>query len=95
MLTDHIEAAFAASQKLVLPDVLTVKRLMSTLGKSGSAVRSLLRSGRIPATKIGKTWLVEREAFLRSLTPEYERQWRLAQRPRGRVMPLPRRREGM
>lgn len=55
MLTIPDSAASAAS-----PDLLTVEQMAEMLGLSTNTVRSLCRSGQIPAVHIGRRWYVPR-----------------------------------
>ena len=54
---------------LLLPDLLTVEDLAFHLQRSQSAICNMLRAGVIPGRKIGKRWIVDRDALLRSLSP--------------------------
>ena len=42
------------------PDMLTVEQLAQMLGLSQNTVRSLCRSGELPAVHIGRRWYVPR-----------------------------------
>lgn len=42
------------------PDLLTVEQMAEMLGLSTNTVRSLCRSGQIPAVHIGRRWYVPR-----------------------------------
>ncbi len=53
---------------------LTVKDLARVTGKAPRTLRALMRSGRLPAYKVGGLWLVPREAFER-LRGEALRGW--------------------
>ena len=55
MLTIPDSGARAAS-----PDLLTVEQMAEMLGLSTNTVRSLCRSGQIPAVHIGRRWYVPR-----------------------------------
>lgn len=55
MLTIFDSGARAAS-----PDLLTVEQMAEMLGLSTNTVRSLCRSGQIPAVHIGRRWYVPR-----------------------------------
>lgn len=56
-------------EHLVLPDVLAVEDLVTHLRRSPAAIRAHLRAGNIPGRKIGRRWLVDREALLATLSP--------------------------
>ncbi|HET6203594.1 MAG TPA: helix-turn-helix domain-containing protein [Planctomycetota bacterium] len=56
----------------LLPDLLVVEDLAGRLRRSPSAVRALLRAGALPGRKVGRRWVVEREALLQALAPERE-----------------------
>ena len=66
--TDLEDPLFTA----VLPDLCLVEDLAVRLRMSESAVRTHLRSGAIPGRKIGRRWVVDREALLRTLAPGCE-----------------------
>lgn len=70
-----------------LPEVLRVPHLVDLLGLSPSAVRELLARGDLPGSKVGKRWVVRREALLAHL----EAQERARRAPPTRV-PTSRRR---
>lgn len=42
-------------------DILTTDTAGKELGISGARVRRLILDGRLPAIKLGKTWLIERK----------------------------------
>ena len=44
----------------VLPDLLTVEQMADILGLAQNTVRSLCRSGELPAVHIGRRWYVPR-----------------------------------
>lgn len=44
----------------VLPDLLTVEQMADSLGLAQNTVRSLCRSGELPAVHIGRRWYVPR-----------------------------------
>lgn len=44
----------------VLPDLLTVEQMADILGLVQNTVRSLCRSGELPAVHIGRRWYVPR-----------------------------------
>ena len=55
--------------RAVLPDVLRVGDLCIILGRRPEAIRRLIRTGEIPARKLGGQYVVERRAFLAALRP--------------------------
>lgn len=62
------EAAKRALQSVSLPDICTVEAVGRMLGLSPSSVRAHLRSGRLPGKKVGRRWLIPRDALLRFLS---------------------------
>ena len=44
----------------VLPDLLTVEQMAEMLSLSTNTIRSLCRSGELPAVHIGRRWYVSR-----------------------------------
>ena len=70
------ESAAAAARSVLLPDLLVVEDLASVLRITPSAARKLLRRGVIPGRRIGRRWVVDREALLRSLTGP-DANWRI------------------
>ena len=46
-----------------MPEYLTVDEVATLLRCSVRAVRRLIASGKLPATKPGKSWLIERRDF--------------------------------
>lgn len=68
---------------LLLPDLLTVEDLARHLRRSHSAIRALLRAGDIPGRRIGRRWIVDRGALLRSLDGEDRGSRMRLLRPRG------------
>ncbi len=52
-----------------LPDLIIVEVLAAFLRRSPSAVRDLLRNGVLPGKKVGRRWVIERQALLRALAP--------------------------
>lgn len=45
-----------------LPDVMTAQQLAHLAGVSGVYVARLCRTGRIPAARLGPSWMIKREA---------------------------------
>lgn len=58
-----------AFDHLVLPDILTVEDLARYIPLSPTSIRAHLRAGRLPGRKIGRRWLIDREALLSYLSP--------------------------
>ena len=52
---------------LIVPDLCNVAVLARLLLRSESSVRDLLRQGILPGRKIGRRWLIERQALLRAV----------------------------
>lgn len=50
-----------------LPELLRVPDLMTALGLSAGGVRALITRGELPAAKIGRQWIVRRDALLARL----------------------------
>ena len=50
-----------------LPELLRVPDLMSVLGLTAGGVRALITRGELPAAKIGRQWIVRRDALLARL----------------------------
>ena len=73
MKTRLPEAALAATRAVLLPEILDVPELARWLRCSESSARRLLREGRIPGRRIGKRWLVSREALLQVLVTGRDR----------------------
>ncbi len=69
--TERIATVAAAARAVLLPDVLTVEDLARVLHIGPSAVRALIRAGRVPAAKVGRRWLCSRVELLRVLTPSH------------------------
>ena len=80
-----------------LPPILRVQDLAPLLGISPTGVRALIRRGRIPASRIGRSLLLRRDAFLAALERD-ERSRRPAPAPEEKAarllrgLPAPRRR---
>jgi excisionase family DNA binding protein len=64
--------AVAATRAVLLPEVLDVEALAYWLRCSPSSARAHLRAGRIRGRRIGRRWLISREAVLRALASERE-----------------------
>jgi hypothetical protein len=62
------EAAVKATRSVLIPEILDVEDLAHWLRCSPSTARAHLRSGQIPGRRIGRRWLVARDALLLSLT---------------------------
>jgi excisionase family DNA binding protein len=61
----------------MLPDVLVVEDVARVSHASVAAVRDWIRSGLLPARKLGKRWLISRTELMRLLaspdvTPRFE-----------------------
>ena len=74
-----------------LPAILRVPHLAELLGLTPNGVRALIARGELPATKLGKQWIVRREAFLSRLLAGEKRQ-RAATDPATVLAALPPRR---
>lgn len=61
-------AATAAMRSVSLPDVCRVGHLSRMTGLSESAIRTLLRRGELPGRKVGRQWLISRDALIGWLT---------------------------
>jgi hypothetical protein len=59
----------AAARQVLLPDILVVEDVARAIHAGPSRVREMLRTGLIPAKKLGRRWLVTRVELLRALTP--------------------------
>ena len=55
---------------LLLPDVLIVEDLSHHLHYAKSTIRALMRSGVLPAKKVGRRWFMDRRALLRALAAD-------------------------
>ena len=53
-----------------LPELLRVPHLAAALGLSENAIRDLLARGELPASKVGRQWVVRREALLDHLAEQ-------------------------
>lgn len=60
----QVTAAIAATRSVLLPQILDVQDLAKWLRCSEPTVRALLRAGRLPGRRIGRRWLVSRDALL-------------------------------
>jgi len=68
-IQQRIAALAGAAREVLLPDILLAEDLARVLRITPGAARALIRSGQVPARKIGRRWLVSRAEFLRQLTP--------------------------
>jgi excisionase family DNA binding protein len=53
---------------------MTVESAANVLGVVQPVVRRMIRLGKIPATKIGKAWIIPRDAFVRMIERRAMRQ---------------------
>ncbi|MEM9194778.1 MAG: helix-turn-helix domain-containing protein [Myxococcota bacterium] len=60
----------AATRTLSVPDVLVVEDLALHLRRSPSAVRTLLREGKLPGRKVGRRWVTLRRDLLDQLSTD-------------------------
>ena len=81
------EAAATALRSVSLPDVVTVRDLEDHIGLSGSTLRAHLRAGRLPGRRVGRRWLISRQALLAFLAENAveARPRRTAARPSARA----------
>ena len=63
-LTQLSDATASAFRSVALPDVCRVEDLAHHLNISLAAIRSALRRGDLPGRRVGKRWLVSRQALL-------------------------------
>lgn len=68
MPSNSIQAAIAATRAIALPEVCLVEDIAQHLRRSPTAVRALIRSGRLPGLKVGRRWVLTREAVLAALS---------------------------
>lgn len=68
--TDGRREGGVDTRAILLPEICLVSDLAIALGRSEEAVRALIRRGRIPARKLGRTWVVPRAVLLRCLAPD-------------------------
>lgn len=61
------DVAMHALRAVALPDVCRVEDLAHHLHTSASVIRSALRRGEIPGRRVGKRWLIARQALIESL----------------------------
>jgi len=59
-----------------MPDLLTTAEAAALLSLTDSRIRQLIRSGSLPARRLGRDWLIDREALKSAHSPAA----RLAQR---------------
>ena len=57
-----------------LPTLMTVDYVATLLGVVPRVVRRMINLGKIPATKLGKAWLIPRDAFVRMIEQRAMRQ---------------------
>ncbi len=80
--TERVAALAGAARQVLLPDVLVAEDLARALHVGPGAARAMLRSGAIPARKIGRRWLIARTELLRSLAaPDVTSRFGLLPRP--------------
>ncbi|MCB9508510.1 MAG: helix-turn-helix domain-containing protein [Myxococcales bacterium] len=53
-----------------MPELLRVPHLAAALGLSENAIRDLLARGELPASKVGRRWVVRRDALLDHLAQQ-------------------------
>ena len=68
--TPNIQASIAALKAVTLPELLVAEDLALWLRITTSGARRLCRTGRVPAAKLGRRWLIPRDALLRRLALE-------------------------
>lgn len=56
-----------------LPPLLGVEELAEILGITTAGVRAMIRRRELPASKLGRRWIVRREAFLDRLIAQERR----------------------
>ena len=59
-----------ALKAIALPELLLAEDLAAWLRITTSGARRLCRTGRVPAAKLGRRWLIPRDALLRRLALE-------------------------
>jgi excisionase family DNA binding protein len=65
--TDRIATVAAAARQIRLPDVGIVEDIAAACHVSPSTIRDWIRTGRLPARKFGRRWLISRAELLRFL----------------------------
>ena len=64
---ERVATVAAAARQIMLPDVLIVEDVAQVSHVGASTVRDWIRSGRLPAHKLGRRWLIARTELLRVL----------------------------
>ena len=62
-----MDATAQVFSNALLPDLIRVDQLARVLHRSPATIRRLIREKRLPGSKVGAVWVIERGALLRAL----------------------------